>query len=98
MTHLVEKAKECLLTRTVACFRCVKIVDATLIQARVVRLESELNVAYRERHDFSYQALRKAQKRILYGERLNAPGMVTPSYTSSHSYSFVPNSMGSSPP
>lgn len=98
MTHLVEKAKECLLTRTVACFRCVKIVDATLIQARIVRLESELKVAYRERHDFSYLALRKAQKRILSGERLNAPGMVAPSYTSSHSYSFVPNSMGSSHP
>lgn len=75
-----------------------EIVDATLIQARIVRLESELKVAFRERHDFSYLALRKAQKRILTGERLNAPGMVAPSYTSSHSYSFVPNSMGSSHP
>jgi hypothetical protein len=77
---------------------CDKIVDATLIQARIVRLETELKVAFRERHDFSYLALRKAQKRILTGERLNAPGMVAPSYTSSHSYSFVPNSMGSSHP
>ncbi|KAH7053784.1 VRR-NUC domain-containing protein [Linnemannia elongata] len=76
----------------------VHAVDATLIQARIVRLESELKVAYRERHDFSYLTLRKAQKRILSGERLNAPGMVAPSYTSSHSYSFVPNSMGSSHP
>ncbi|KAK3836587.1 MAG: hypothetical protein JOS17DRAFT_787754 [Linnemannia elongata] len=76
----------------------VHAVDATLIQARIVRLESELKVAFRERHDFSYLALRKAQKRILTGERLNAPGMVAPSYTSSHSYSFVPNSMGSSHP
>ncbi|KAF9154113.1 hypothetical protein BG015_001815 [Linnemannia schmuckeri] len=76
----------------------VHAVDATLIQARIVRLESELRVAFRERHDFSYLALRKAQKRILTGERLNAPGMVAPSYTSSHSYSFVPHSMGSSHP
>ena len=90
--------KEYLITRIVAYFQCVKIVDATLIQARIVRLESELKVAFRERHNFSYLALRKAQKRILTGERLNAPGMVAPSYTSSHSYSFVPNSMGSSHP
>ncbi|KAK3832787.1 MAG: hypothetical protein J3R72DRAFT_453898 [Linnemannia gamsii] len=76
----------------------VHTVDGTLIQARIVRLESELKVPFRERHDFSYLALRKAQKRILTGERLNAPGMVAPSYTSSHSYSFVPNSMGSSHP
>ncbi|KAF9129516.1 hypothetical protein BGW39_004075 [Mortierella sp. 14UC] len=76
----------------------VHAVDGTLIQARIVRLETELKVAFRERHDFSYLALRKAQKRILTGERLNAPGMVAPSYTSSHSYSFVPNSMGSSHP
>ncbi|KAF8948933.1 hypothetical protein BGZ47_001142 [Haplosporangium gracile] len=76
----------------------VHAVDATLIQARIVRLESELKVAFRERHDFSYLTLRKAQKRILTGERLNAPGMAAPSYTSSHSYSFVPNSMGSSHP
>ncbi|KAF9901708.1 hypothetical protein EC991_005779 [Linnemannia zychae] len=76
----------------------VHAVDATLIQARIVRLETELKVAFRDRHDFSYLALRKAQKRILTGERLNAPGMVAPSYTSSHSYSFVPNSMGSSHP
>ncbi|KAG9068458.1 hypothetical protein KI688_010728 [Linnemannia hyalina] len=76
----------------------VHAVDATLIQARIGRLESELKVAFRERHDFSYLTLRKAQKRILTGERLNAPGMAAPSYTSSHSYSFVPNSMGSSRP
>ncbi|KAG0210009.1 hypothetical protein BGX33_005179 [Mortierella sp. NVP41] len=76
----------------------VHAVDANLIQARIVRLESELKVAFRDRHDFSYLALRKAQKRILTGERLNAPGMAAPSYMSSHSYSFVPNSMGSSHP
>lgn len=87
-----------MITPIVTHFKCVIIVDATLIQARIVRLETELKVAFRERHDFSYLALRKAQKRILTGERLNAPGMVAPSYTSSHSYSFVPNSMGSSHP
>ncbi|KAF9927607.1 hypothetical protein FBU30_003029 [Linnemannia zychae] len=76
----------------------VHTVDATLIQARIVRLESELKVPFRERHDFSYLSLRKAQKRILTGERLNAPGMIAPSYMSSHSYSYVPNSMGSSHP
>ncbi|KAF8982803.1 hypothetical protein BGZ46_000593 [Entomortierella lignicola] len=74
----------------------VHAVDATLIQARIVRLESELKVAFRERHDFSYLSLRKAQTRILTGERLNAPGTAAPSYASSHSYSYVPNSMGAS--
>ncbi|KAI8596839.1 hypothetical protein EDD21DRAFT_311626 [Dissophora ornata] len=76
----------------------VHAVDATLIQARIVRLETELKVPFRDRHDFSYIALRKAQKRILTGERLNTPGTAAPSYASSHSYSYVPNSMGSSHP
>ncbi|KAF9189109.1 hypothetical protein BGZ50_000946 [Haplosporangium sp. Z 11] len=76
----------------------VHAVDATLIQARIVRLESELRVPFRDRHDFSYLALRKAQTRILTGERLNTPGTAAPSYASSHSYSYVPNSMGSSHP
>ncbi|KAF9111855.1 hypothetical protein BGX27_004359 [Mortierella sp. AM989] len=74
----------------------VHAVDATLIQARIVRLESELKVPFRDRHDFSYLTLRKAQTRILTGERLNTPGTAAPSYASSHSYSYVPNSMGSS--
>ncbi|KAG0205744.1 hypothetical protein BGX28_002711 [Mortierella sp. GBA30] len=76
----------------------VHAVDATLIQARIVRLESELRVPFRDRHDFSYLALRKAQKRILTGERLNTPGTAAPSYASSHSYSYVPNSTGASYP
>ncbi|KAF9940048.1 hypothetical protein BGZ67_008368 [Mortierella alpina] len=76
----------------------VHAVDATLIQARIVRLESELRLPFRERHDFSYLTLRKAQQRILTGERLNTPGTAAPSYASSHSYSFVPNSMGSTHP
>ncbi|CAO3572251.1 unnamed protein product [Mortierella alpina] len=76
----------------------VHAVDATLIQARIVRLESELRLPFRDRHDFSYLTLRKAQQRILTGERLNTPGTAAPSYASSHSYSFVPNSMGSSHP
>ncbi|GJJ69123.1 fanconi-associated nuclease 1 [Entomortierella parvispora] len=76
----------------------VHAVDATLLQARIVRLESELKVAFRERHDFSYLALKTAQKRILTGERLNTPGTVAPSYASSHSYSYVPSSMGPSHP
>jgi len=74
------------------------LVDATLLQARIVRLESELKVAFRDRHDFSYLALKTAQKRILTGERLNTPGTVAPSYASSHSYSYVPSSMGLSHP
>ncbi|KAF9562213.1 hypothetical protein EC968_005371 [Mortierella alpina] len=76
----------------------VHAVDATLIQARIVRLESELRLPFRDRHDFSYLTLRKAQQRILTGERLNTPGTAAPSYASSHSYSFVPNSMGSTHP
>ncbi|KAF9281902.1 hypothetical protein BGZ68_006327 [Mortierella alpina] len=76
----------------------VHAVDATLIQARIVRLESQLRLPFRERHDFSYLTLRKAQTRILTGERLNTPGTAAPSYASSHSYSFVPNSMGSTHP
>ncbi|KAK3825425.1 MAG: hypothetical protein J3Q66DRAFT_105131 [Benniella sp.] len=78
--------------------RHVHAVDATLIQSRILRLESELKVPFRDRHDFSYLTLRKAQKRILTGERLNTPGTAAPSYASSHSYSYIPNSMGSSPP
>ncbi|KAF9437609.1 hypothetical protein BGZ76_000066 [Entomortierella beljakovae] len=74
------------------------LVDATLIQARIVRLESELKVPFRDRHDFSYLTLRKAQTRILTGERLNTPGTAAPPYASSHSYSYIPNSMGSSHP
>lgn len=74
------------------------LVDATLLQARIVRLESELRVPFRERHDFSYLALKTAQKRILTGERLNTPGTAAPSYASSHSYSYVPSSMGPSHP
>ncbi|KAG0022416.1 hypothetical protein BGZ80_000310 [Entomortierella chlamydospora] len=73
-----------------------RLVDATLIQARIIRLESELKVSFRDRHDFSYLTLRKAQTRILTGERLNTPGTAAPSYASSHSYSYIPNSMGSS--
>jgi len=76
----------------------IVLVDATLIQSRILRLESELKVPFRDRHDFSYLTLRKAQKRILTGERLNTPGTAAPSYASSHSYSYIPNSMGSSPP
>ncbi|KAF9431030.1 hypothetical protein BGZ94_000029 [Podila epigama] len=72
----------------------VHAVDANLIQARIVRLESELKVAFRERHDFSYLTLRKAQKRILTGERLNTPGTIAPAYASSHAYSYVPRSGG----
>ncbi|KAF9400427.1 hypothetical protein BGX21_004336 [Mortierella sp. AD011] len=74
----------------------VHTVDATLIQARIIRLESELKVPFRDRHDFSYLTLRKAQTRILTGERLNTPGTAAPSYASSHPYSYIPNSMGSS--
>ncbi|KAG0290165.1 hypothetical protein BGZ98_003571 [Dissophora globulifera] len=73
--------------------RHVHSVEATSIQARIMRLESELKVAFRERHDFSYLTLRKAQKRILTGERLNTPGTAAPSYASSRSYSYVPNTM-----
>ncbi|KAG0083123.1 hypothetical protein BGZ92_011065 [Podila epicladia] len=69
-------------------------VEANLIQARIVRLETDLKVAFRERHDFSYLTLRKAQKRILTGERLNTPGTIAPAYTSSHSYSYIPGSEG----
>ncbi|KAG0367820.1 hypothetical protein BGZ54_003195 [Gamsiella multidivaricata] len=76
----------------------VHAVDATLIQARIVRLETELKVPFRDRHNFSYLELRKAQKRILTGERLNTPGTAAPSYASSHGYSYVPSSMGSSHP
>ncbi|KAG0054639.1 hypothetical protein BGZ83_010767 [Gryganskiella cystojenkinii] len=76
----------------------VHAVDATLLQARIVRLESELKVAFRDRHDFSYLALKTAQKRILTGERLNTPGTAAPSYASSQSYSYVPSSMGPSHP
>ncbi|KAG0254905.1 hypothetical protein BG011_005443 [Mortierella polycephala] len=72
----------------------VHTVDATLLQARIVRLETELRVPFRDRHDFSYLAFRKAQTRILTGERLNTPGTAAPSYASSRSYSYVPNSMG----
>ncbi|KAI8358125.1 hypothetical protein B0O80DRAFT_495898 [Mortierella sp. GBAus27b] len=76
----------------------LQVLDATLIQARIVRLESELKVPFRDRHDFSYMALRKAQRRVLTGERLNTPGTAAPSYASSHAYSYIPNSMGSSHP
>ncbi|KAG0029130.1 hypothetical protein BGZ82_008118 [Podila clonocystis] len=69
-------------------------VDANLIQTRIVRLETDLKIAFRERHDFSYLTLRKAQKRILTGERLNTPGTIAPAYTSSHSYSYIPGSGG----
>ncbi|KAG0347932.1 hypothetical protein BG005_011803 [Podila minutissima] len=72
----------------------VHAVEANLIQARIVRLETDLKVAFRERHDFSYLTLRKAQKRILTGERLNTPGTIAPAYTSSHSYSYIPGSGG----
>ncbi|KAG0035376.1 hypothetical protein BGZ81_008975 [Podila clonocystis] len=72
----------------------VHAVDANLIQTRIVRLETDLKVAFRERHDFSYLTLRKAQKRILTGERLNTPGTIAPAYTSSHSYSYIPGSGG----
>lgn len=65
-----------------------------MIQARIVRLETDLKVAFRERHDFSYLTLRKAQRRILTGERLNTPGTIAPAYTSSHSYSYIPGSGG----
>ncbi|KAG0236563.1 hypothetical protein BGW42_003218 [Actinomortierella wolfii] len=63
--------------------------DATAIQARIVRLESELRVPFRERHDFSYLELREAKKRTLVGERLNRPGTAAPGYASSHSYAYV---------
>ncbi|KAF8934735.1 hypothetical protein BGZ52_003285 [Haplosporangium bisporale] len=69
-------------------------VDANLIQGRIIRLETDLKVAFRERHDFSYLTLRQAQKRILTGERLNTPGTIAPAYTSSHSYSYIPGSGG----
>ncbi|KAF9327050.1 hypothetical protein BG006_009600 [Podila minutissima] len=72
----------------------VHAVEANLIQARIGRLETDLKVAFRERHDFSYLTLRKAQKRILTGERLNTPGTIAPAYTSSHSYSYIPGSGG----
>ncbi|KAF9321982.1 hypothetical protein BG003_009301 [Podila horticola] len=72
----------------------VHAVDANLIQARIVRLETDLKVAFRERHDFSYLTLRKAQKRILTGERLNTPGTIAPAYTSSRSYSYIPGPGG----
>lgn len=65
-----------------------------MIQARIVRLETDLKVAFRERHDFSYLTLRKAQKRILTGERLNTPGTIAPAYTSSRSYSYIPGPGG----
>ncbi|KAI1304853.1 hypothetical protein EDD11_005055 [Mortierella claussenii] len=73
----------------------VHAVDATLIQARIVRLESELKVPFRDRHDFSYLVLRKAQTRILTGERLNTPGTAAPSYASSQAYSYIPGSSSS---
>ncbi|KAI9232198.1 MAG: hypothetical protein BYD32DRAFT_428992 [Podila humilis] len=72
----------------------VHAVDANLIQGRIIRLETDLKVAFRERHDFSYLTLRQAQKRILTGERLNTPGTIAPAYTSSHSYSYIPGSGG----
>ncbi|KAG0339586.1 hypothetical protein BG004_006758 [Podila humilis] len=70
----------------------VHAVDANMIQSRIVRLEGELKVAFRERHNFSYLTLRKAQTRILTGERLNSPGTVAPGYSSSHSYTYIPGS------
>ncbi|KAF9581062.1 hypothetical protein BGW38_002059, partial [Lunasporangiospora selenospora] len=76
----------------------VHTVDATVLQSRIVRLESELRVPFRDRHDFSYLTFRKAQKRILTGERLNTPGTAAPSYASSHAYAYIPNSMGSGHP
>ncbi|KAF9898818.1 hypothetical protein BX616_003575 [Lobosporangium transversale] len=72
----------------------VHAVDATLIQGRLIRLESELKIPFRDRHDFSYLTLRKAQTRILTGERLNTPGTAAPGYASSHSYSYIPSSTG----
>ncbi|KAF9168559.1 hypothetical protein DFQ26_005590 [Actinomortierella ambigua] len=65
------------------------------IQARLVRLESELRIPFRDRHDFSYLELREAHKRVLTGERLNRPGTAAPGYASSHSYAYlIPNTDG----
>ncbi|KAF9972762.1 hypothetical protein BGZ73_004040 [Actinomortierella ambigua] len=65
------------------------------IQARIVRLESELRVPFRDRHDFSYLELREAHKRVLTGERLNRPGTAAPGYASSHSYAYlIPDASG----
>ncbi|KAL1922346.1 uncharacterized protein VTP21DRAFT_9885 [Calcarisporiella thermophila] len=49
----------------------VGVAHLSSIQRRIMRLERELKIPKRDQHDFTHLALRQAQEKIIYGERVS---------------------------